>query len=1100
MANSLDKFPAVLGESGINTQDSDFTAELELTGETKNMTSGIHQGLGPRFGMSPIPAHSNKDTQEILSSSSNLRGLRASEETGDELKYFVERRKFLGVIPIAIGSYDDLTLKGNMFLWLLTDKEDGTTESLSGVANCTWFDPSLGNNTYTYQFDMGYGFANNMWAQMDDATYTGLVGWLSPLISRVAAPNSGSLTAQEWTRQFLKFDESLYHVSSAVIAVSGNKWQQEWYYGKAITQGSASTAPTTNFLYRDTNTVYPMGISPSWNQRDYKKNNRDLTFWAIAGPGFQLMRKYVYSSYPVDETTFIEDFNQDLSTANYSLNGVASVEIPNDRGAAYNAGLVESCLMNDPEGFCDSSYRMVLIAGKKPYGLIMQDWQRDVEGKNVQIAPLTDRLHKPKTRTTNAFPFVGPVEYTENGVQKSTCFTNWPAFSAGTALASVPYTGTAPNWTNVTQHVMLGPANSGILRANTVYEFTYSVFDKQFGTETNVGEPAKFQTGSADFVALSLYRDARNGSGKWEQYLPAASGGGLPISEQNWLIFGSSTENPVWANYLDIRFYYRELGTYDWLPALFIPLTALLYYPDHQVLYACQGDVAGVPGGQPGGFNDYSFLPEDQYDCVVNYRGYAFWFSKTNAVYSLRNNPFAYPLRNSTIAPTGGFKGAIVHTYRGQSEQESRLIIFGGKETYIGKFTGQPLKMPVVVSPGNIAEFDLQGSDFNVETWTSITSFSYRSAVIADGDLFWWGPEGIFKDNGVSNPLRISQDLEPDLFDYYDQSLTDEIFAVYDDRAKEIHWFYPPVDDNTVTHVIIYDIESGQFFRNEFDCKIDWATRIATNNPTVTQKTNTTRTVLGVRENSSATIQRGVFYDYLNRAGDYAPTKELLVKAVASGSSSSQKVLTLDSGIDASILGTIVANDYITFQQVEKYTTSTANDFIAKVVSVDTAAKTITVNLPDGAVLPNLVSLAQKFCFPVWHAGANGLTQGLNGIPWTLETKYWGPKGPNYFGIWQWLYLFCKYKAWPKIDPAYLNIAYRTPSGGDYITDRSTFVDNSDSNFQLFHALRQGFLNNQGQAIKFKLSGIHIGEEWVLQYLELQGEGELGNVLKMYQG
>jgi len=57
--------------------------------------------------------------------------------------------------------------------------------------------------------------------------------------------------------------------------------------------------------------------------------------------------------------------------------------------------------------------------------------------------------------------------------------------------------------------------------------------------------------------------------------------------------------------------------------------------------------------------------------------------------------------------------------------------------------------------------FPVDGTDFRVDTWTSITAFSYRSAVVADGILYYWGFTGVYRDVGNEIPEKISYNLEP---------------------------------------------------------------------------------------------------------------------------------------------------------------------------------------------------------------------------------------------------------------------------------------------------------------------------------------------------
>ncbi len=938
-----------------------------------------------------------------------------------------------------------------------------------------------------------------MWDQpADNGLYPStLTNYLSPVIKRLgnAKPTyPAAASTANFVKEVLKLDNSVYYASSAVLTIAGKKWPQKWMVGAKITNGDATHTAIPNMRFARVSTSYETaGISPSWNTRDYKKSTRSLSFYNMYTIG-SLAALYQYNAYNVDDTTYVQSFNEDYTAAQIVLNTVASARTLPDNGAAYVAANVNIVLLNDEEQVCDSAHRIMLVAAKGAFAYTVQDFERDYRARPVQIVSLTNRQHVPQVIATQNIGTVaaGNANYTEMSYQQTSCFNAWPSYDGVTPLLKDSDTPPTVN----TYMVTLGDAGSGILRANTSYEFTFSIFDKQYGIETNVGKPVKFLTGDDDFVSLSLKRDTTT-VGVYDQQAWSAVG----ILQYTYFekTDGVNVYKNNMSNFLEIRFYFRALGAYEWLPAYFIDFSKWLYYPNYRIHWACQGAIAALPGGQPGGYIDYSQLPIDQYDCVVNFKNRAFWFSPTAAIFSLKDNTFAYPPRNATPAPTGGFRGAIVHTYRGQSEQESRLIIFGQKETYIGKFTGVYGQMPVQVSPDVTASFDVDGSDFNVEAWTSVTAFSYRSAVVADGTLFWWGPQGVYMDDGVGTPKKISKNMEPDIFDLYDSSLTAEIHCIYDEKTKDIVWFYPPKDANTITYALTYDIENGQFFIDRFKCKIDWATRIDTTSSPVLTGLNSVRTIISARATSASSIQRGYFFDQLNRSGDWSPTRELLVKAVAVGATSLLRVLTFDSGLDATNFATIAVGDYIALQQFKKYTNqTTGDDLIGKVTVVNTVTPSLTIKIPDGSVFPAYTATDQRTYFPIWHRAANG--DGINGIPWQMESKYWIPGGVNYWAIWRWLYMFFKYTAWLKIDNNRFNIAYRTPTGGDYITDVIEFMDNSDANFQLYHALRKEDLNNQGQAIKLRLSGSHIGEEWMLQYLEAHTDEETGNMLKQFEG
>lgn len=1092
MANDLTKHSAGVVENGIDVFNPDFNPSLVLASTSYNMMTGINRGTGPRYGISPIPGHSSKDT----TTAANGRGLRASElSTGSNLNVFIDRRKVFGVAPIVIPSYSDFTSNGTLFIWLMADLYNSGSSyyAISASPNVIYTDGGSSPNTFAYTFDISYGFNPALWAQpLNDNFTNNYTKYLSPVVRRLPQSNPSDETVDSFAQKFLKIDSGLYYTSIASISVSGRRIPQEWVIGTKVADGSGTTTATANMNYLTVSGTYHASllIPSSWQKGNFAKTARALTFYNI--DGFALGRTFIYDKYQVSSSTFVATLNQDYTTANYSVSGTPT-SVNNLRGAAFTAANVDQVLLHDPEGFCENSYSLVLMAAKGAYGFFMQEWDRDFTGRNVQIAPIRDRFHKPVARETQAGNGVAG-QYTENGTPVSTCFDQFPVYAESTASCSAYATASA----NGTNHFFFGAANTGTLRSNTTYEMTFSFFDKQLGIETNVGAPAKFRTGSVDYTKISLGADVYSG-GAYQQNCMVLNDANAPLQSNYFQRYDGTSYTYNWMmNYLEIRFYYRPLGTFEWLPALFIDAAKYFFYTDYQVFWACEGNIAALPGGQPGGFIDYSFLPDDQYDCVLTYKNRSFWLSQKNLVFSLANNSFAYPLRNSAPAPTGGYRGAIVHTYRGQSEQESRMVIFGQKETFIGRFTGVFTQQPVQVSQNTVANYDVDGSDFRVEPWTSITAFSHRAAVVADGDLYWWGPQGVYRDNGVGNPVKVSDNMEPDIFTLYDQSLTAEIHCVYDEKTKHIIWFYPPADANTLTYALTLEVATGQFFIDRFKCKIDWAQRVNTNNPSVTQGTNALRTIIGSRESSAESIQRSYFFDQLNRSGDWSPERELLAKSVSAGSSSLFKVLAFDSGLDATNFATITVGDYIAIQQFKKYTgQATGDDLIATVSAIDTGAGTLTIKLPDDATLPNCTP-TERFYFPIWHRAANG--DGLNGIPWQWETKYWMPTGVNNRWLWLWLYMFIKYTTWKKRPANTFTAAFRSPTSGDYVSDTITLTDNSDGNFQLFHGLKKGQTNNQGQAIKFKLSGSHIGEEWMIQYLEAHALDEGGNFLKQFQG
>ncbi len=1097
LAVGLQKLKKFVGnpENGVDNFSPDLSPQLAISDDSKNLTTGINQGIGPRYGMSPIPNHS----QTVTNDSTTCVGLQGCEAATPDYSY-ISRLKVMGVFPI-LEYFPEIGVTGpqNYFAWIVGNDTDGTSNSLNK------FDVVLSS------FKTTSDFVDYVYPQADIAAGTG-IALTNPLVfnggnydyldipyARFPLTGVGSSTLQTVIAPlFSGFTK--YYMSAVSVSVSGSDIPAQWLLGGQIAAPGNSSPGTYAF---NKSSSIPMGSPSSINLAKYPNLSRAIKIYRLyADPtwGLALAYSYHYKDTPTTSGTYIAR-NDNSASVSFDPTTLTGTLTKVNRQDGVTPAFVDSnslALHNDTSLTTNTSYKAILAAGKKPVAMVVQGWARGKYGYPFQVCDLTNNRLKPRSGYTGDSYIGYSTEYTEDTIRTQTCWNNWPTFTSSGSLESltgnprVSLTISASNGI-----VTLGPADSGVLRKNTTYEITYSVYDKFLGCETNVGKPAKFRTASEDNVAITLYRDVI-ATGSYKEtcaYFGAQNAifRGLGFS-------GSVSAQEIPINRIEFRVYYRELGSFEWLPALFMDASQYFFYPEFgAALYACQAPIAALPGGQPGGFIDYSELPVDEYNCVVYFKNRAFWLSATNMIFSLQNNVFAYPLRNSTPAPTGGYRGAIVHTYRGQSDQQSRLVIFGGKETYIGIFTGQFQQQPVVVSPDTIASYDVDGSDFRVETWTSITAFSHRSAVVADGDLYWWGPQGVYMDNGVGNPVKVSGSQEPDIFTIFDQQKTDEIHCTYNEKTKEIIWFYPPIEDNTITKAMVYSTRTQEFFYQTFGSKIDWAQSLNTATAGTSQKTNGYRTVIGVRETSAQTTQRAYFFDSINRAGDIKPKTEFLVKTIASGAVTGQKVLTLAAGYDATNFNTIVANDYFAIQQFKNYTgQATGDDMITKVISTNSGAGTITVRLPEGAVLPNVTITDGKLYAPIWHRGA--LTAGLNGITWMWRTKYWMPGGTNFWGIWKWLYLLFKYQTWKKIDPLDINIAYRTPQGGDYVSDSVRFADNSDGNFQLFHALRTGKMNNQGQAIKFSVTGIHIGEEWVLQYLEAHSQMQEGNLLKLFQG
>ncbi len=1054
MAYDLERFSAGTLDIGIQSRTMDFQDSLTLQIGVYNMSQGIQQGLGPRPGMSIIPGQADTETP----TGTRFPGLRGSE--GVPAQGFTARRKVLGVYALKLPDPNDVTQKITTYAWLVT----------TVVSAVEYFDIVL-TSTYTssayesISTNIADGFGFTSYGTATSLNYFA-EGFVPVSASRAAA-----------LRAFLQYQGGNF-ANSVIMSVTGPNVPMQWVIGEATATGGATTAPSAGFHKVSSildpsaaATVFAAGVPSEYNQQNFTTTPRSMKIFALGSNGSLNIQ---YSVYLPAVTTTI--FKKDIFGAGTVTLDLSTVTATKDSaGVTYSA--TKAVLVNDPVSVSNSSYKAILAAAKNPLACIFQDSYRGENtgnnGKTNQWYDLTQNSFQPRSVSS---------QYTQEGISTKTAFSAWPAFVRGTTM--------------VTAHsIALGAANSGVLRAYSTYEFTYSLYNKRLNFETNVGVPVKIQTGADDFVALQLWSPTSNTvyadywNGRYNS-LPALF---ASFSDQA----SGDTNYQNFMNQLQYRFYYREEGTFEWLPALYMDVAQYWFYPFGAQIMACVGAIAALPGGQPGGFNDYSPLAKDNYTCVLQYKDRAFWFSDKQINFSLRNNIFAYPGRNSISAVAGEFKGGLVHNYPGQAEQTSRMIVFGTRETYVARFTGAKQQANVQVSADTSAVFDIDGSDLVIDPWTSVTAFSSRAAVVGEGLLYWWGPQGVFRDDGVQTPTRISTDIEPDIFTLYDPNKTDQVVANYNNQTKEVEWIFTPktaASDGEVNVSLIYNTVSGNWTKGKYKQQVDWlqSVNVETNIGTAGY-----RGVIGTRLNAAATTQRAYYFDQRNRSGDMAPTRDFVVKTVATPSAGVRR-LTLAAGYDATNFATIAVGDYIGLQQTNSYSSLTASDLVATVAAINTGSGTLDINLPTGATLAT-GSLTYSQYFPFWQRTPAGA--GLNAIPYSMPTAYWVPKGVNAYYFWLYVYLLAKMTLW-KTDLSALGwtLGYRTPTADNIITDQIPFLNNSDGNFQVYHPLRPGNDNMEGQGLKLVVSGYHIGHEWVLQYLEAHGTPIRGDTLKRFEG
>ena len=562
---------------------------------------------------------------------------------------------------------------------------------------------------------------------------------------------------------------------------------------------------------------------------------------------------------------------------------------------AYSTGSAERALLICDQWLMSQSHAIIAMATGQGALLAVLREERDADRLPTQYAdPQADRL-----RVTRTLVEAG-TSYLLDGQEKPTGWAHVPAYTPNTPLGAesgASFDGAI--------HIRLGAADSGLLRKGLIYELGYSLYDATTATETNVCEPFRFETGNDDWVAISIFRNEK--------------AGGLFTERLGWGLNVPVQKVPIEkVNYYQYRFYYRAVGSQEWLPGGHYWAADYLFRGTNQVLWLAQSPLGLTIGGSPGQFNDYSSLPKDKWKDVVVFQNRFFWVSDKQAIFSLRNNAFNYPIRNSISLPSGEFRGVTVHCFYGQSDQTGRLVFWANDAQYEGRFSGNPALYPVTVSPDYTGQFPLDGSDFIIQFRSSITAFSSRSAVVAEGALFFWGESGIFADSGVQPPNKISGPLEPWLGDIYDPTQTNKIHCVYNDKTKEVIWFYVPrIPGAFVSEALIFNAEKNSFSRLGFQTSIDWAQTI-----NLSQEGARKRLACGKRlligHSFALYAQRTCFFDEKNATGDLKHGREFLVKEVTALPDGSRLVLA--DGFDVSAFADIGVGESFLISQAFEYT------------------------------------------------------------------------------------------------------------------------------------------------------------------------------------
>ncbi len=1047
MATSdFERFIGGSQDKGINVFEPDLSPEITWDETTVNVTGGIRRGVGPRPGIAPLPGHADTDTL----TGQNCNGLMKSESgAGAGL---INRELVFACVPINLSPYAGAYPKTSLqyYVWLV-GLDYGSDYCLDACLGAT-----LTASVNAQSSSISAGLAESSYREESPLVRKHKTEMLNlPTITTPAAADM---------KEALKGITGRYWMPTAQMSISGKRVPYQWMIGKVTTVPAVTTAPIVNLweipLTGGTSPTVLGGEGSEFETRDAPDHvERIVTFYCLSTTGARV--DMVYKKNLTKANTVAQPAYA-TSTGHYTSLGTAT-----KTGASVAYSSVVVSLVNDPGSFTNSKHEAILIAGERPMAIVYQGWLKAVKGMMPRYVDLSSPGSIPRVlgSTTQGVPSAFP--------------------------SAVP--------------VACG-ANTGILRANTTYELGVSLYNKQIDYETNVGSGGQFINGATDFTAVAL-----DSLGAYSVWFLAITGfiHGLPWE---WTTTSPAASCEVGrgfhVNDFEYRFYYRESGTQEWLPGGTIDAAKYWFFADWTAIGAntgpafCTGPSGSLPGGYTNGFIDYSPLPQQRYHCTLAFRGRAFWFAEKSMHFSIAGNIYAYPTRNIVAAQTGQFRGGIVHTQLNMTDQASRLIIFGSNQSYQARFTGNLAQQNVRISSDTVGQFDIEGSDFNMDYLCEATAYSYRAACIAEGVLYFWGPQGVYYDDGnMPMPVKITGSLEPDVFDFVDQTRITEVHSVYNKRTKEVIWFYPPktADTSFPTYGLVYNVLTDEFSYLKFRFQVDSSQVLKIENDQTTIAISGERIMITGRATAATTNpQRAYFYDELCRGGDQGPGTELMIKTIATPSAGVRR-LTLATG--SCSIASVQVGDLISIPNAVDYgypglDLAAVSPQIATVLVNGTTY--LDVTLAAGAAFTAAATLATRFAFPIYHRAAVGA--GLHGITWQLQTNYWMPTGVVDQWLWRYLYLLFKYTGWPAPTGQQLTLAYRTLVSGGFLSDTLTLANNSDGQAQIHHPLRNVSAAATGQALKYRLSGIHIGDQWTLEYLEAHCTREKGFTLKQFEG
>lgn len=999
----LEQYTAAAMNTGVNVNAADITTgpeainTLPLTAATYNISAGRQSGWTTRYGISPIPGHNSNEDGAVIDSGVmsgySLRNIVASEQAQSAhatagFDVYDKRKFILGAaivqIPVAADGrvvpvvyWLSTRLSGaNHQLDLLPSTDVVAAGQRMGVRS--HLEAGVGGGTAVVSYAQGGGELDSTFQAIDRVHTTSL-----SLLRKVPVD----------FRKYFRW--TLFQT------------QLETNVTDFIAAQSAAT-PDSGGLPRDA--YFGFAGSPYWNNGREQRRNISCEVSLSGSPGLatapkKWTAKAYFSNAAGDLVGTMATNRSTASTATteggvlaFSGLGNATYETS---GAYPGAGSTHLFCRVDEQPLA-APVSVLAMVTDRPVVVMFNPLLRDSTeadttsdatspppGGNdfAQWVDPTNNMWKPRAFNTRNNASMGDP-YTEAwgspATARQTCWQNAPLFVYGTVTGNVS-------------------ANSGTLKANTVYEYAYSIYNTLTGKESNVGVPARA------FVAVDnsgiLVHDSMNplmyGAQTDDTHFPALA----EIFDE----LPADARSAVPLNHLSYRIYYREVGSFEWLFAGEHSFASIYFEPFAQAIYIGQTGAIGEVGGQPGGYNDYSDLPVDDYTDVQHFEGRLFWLTKNTVRFSSSYGQFDYPVRNYGSAPRGEFRGMIPHFFPGQASQSGRLVFFTSEGCVEGRFTKDPVYEQVRVSAtAQPQSLPVDGSDFTLTERGSETAFSARCAVVAEGILYFMGPTGVFRDDGVQLPVRISTAIEPLYFDAYDKQNTDQFFGYYNKKSREILFFYRPSTNNItanpedyLTKAWVYSLRTESWDRDPrfrafgawsqygYHSLIDWAQDVDITNFEAQAHAPGVRTMIGVRSDASAVVSRPYYHDDECDGGDYKPGFELMVKEIQKPDASTLR-LVLAAGHSTSVLNAIVGGSTdIAVKSSTDYGDMPVN------VNVDGFYKVKDKSLVNGTIdltiKGNLVNVSPKTFgisqhFPIF-------VQGFHDIKSVIDTNYLAPGG-----------------------------------------------------------------------------------------------------------